>query len=171
MGVVTVKSTYITNADTTPSPKLTSTYLGKGEVYSSIGTLAVGAADSAGSLYRFVRVPSGARINAIKIFSDAITGFTSAKVGLYNTQDSSGNAGAVAVDNLFASGVDLSVAQTEPYDVVFNNIGIANLEKRIWEYSAMSLTADPFLFYDVVIKSVTQSGGAGNLSLLCEYVV
>ncbi len=105
----------------------------------------------------------------MEIFSDAITGFTSAKVGLYTPQDQSGNAGAVVSDNLFAASVDLSVAQTEPYDVIFNNLGIENIEKRVWELLALS--ADPQVFYDITIKSVTQSGGAGTLSMRLEYAI
>jgi hypothetical protein len=169
MGAVTVKATAISNADQL-SPKISSaSYLGKSPVFGAVGTLAVGASDSAGSIYRFCRVPSGSRIHRMDIFSDAISGFSSATVGLYDIQDASGNAGAVVSGSLFASGVDLSVAQTEPYDVLFNNLSIANMEKRVWEL--LGLTADPFKFYDVSIVSVTQSGAAGNLSMSLEFVI
>lgn len=169
MGAVTVKSTAIGNADQlyprVPSPP----YLSKGSIFCAAGTLEVGVADSAGSLYRFVRLPSSARIHNMEIFSDAIAGFTSAKVGLYAPQDTSGNAGGLVSDALFGAAIDLSVAQTEPYDVIFNNLGIENMEKRIWEL--LGLTADPMVSYDVTVKSVTQSGGAGTLSMRLEFTI
>jgi hypothetical protein len=169
MGAVTVKSTVISNADQL-YPKIPSgPYLGKGPLYSAVGTLEVGAADSAGSVYRFARIPSGARLHELKIFSDAITGFTSGSVGLYAPQDQSGNAGASVSTALFGSGIDFSVAQTEPYDVIFNNLGIENVEKRVWELLALS--SDPQVMYDIVIQSVTQSGGAGTLSMILAYTI
>lgn len=169
MGAVTVKSTAISNADQLYPKVPVGSYLGKGELFSAAGTLEVGSNDSAGSLYKFARIPSGARLHELKIFSDAITGFSSAKVGLYNIQDTSGNDGAVASDNLFGSGIDLSVAQTEPYDVIFNNLGIENVEKRIWEL--LGLSSDPQVMYDITIKSVTQTGGAGTLSMIVAYTI
>lgn len=169
MGAVTIKSTAISNADQL-YPKLSvPTYLGKGAVFSAVGTVAVGIGDTAGSVYRFCRVPSGARINRMDIFSDAMTGFSSGSVGLYDAQDQSGNAGASVSAALFGNTVDFSVAQTEPYDVIFNNLAITNIEKRLWEL--LSLTADPFKMYDVVIKSVTQSGASGNLAMRIEFVI
>lgn len=169
MGVVTVKATAISNADQLYPKVLSAPYLTRGNILCAAGTLPVGASDSVGSLYRFCRVPSGARIHNMEIFSDAITGFSSASVGLYAPQDSAGNAGAVVNASLFGSGIDLSVAQTEPYDVIFNNLGISNIEKRVWELLALS--ADPQVFYDVTIKSVTQTGGAGNLSMRLEFAI
>jgi hypothetical protein len=169
MGAVTVKATAISNADQL-YPKVSSgAYLTKGSLFSAVGTLEVGASDSAGSVYRFARIPSGARVHSLDIFSDAIAGFTSASVGIYAPQDTSGNDGAAVSASLFGTGIDLSVAQTEPYDVVFNNLGIENMEKRVWEL--LGLSADPHVMYDVVIQSVTQTGGAGTLSMRLEYAI
>ncbi len=169
MGVVTVKATAVSNADQLYPKILSAPYLTKGAIFCAAGTLEVGSGDSIGSLYRFARIPSGARIHNMEIFSDAIAQFSSAKVGLYTPQDQSGNAGGVVSDALFGSGIDLSVQQTEPYDVIFNNLGIENIEKRVWEL--LGLTADPCLFYDVTIKSVLQNGGTGTLSMRLEFAI
>lgn len=169
MGAVTVKSTAITNADQLFPKVPSASYLGKGTLYSAVGTLEVGASDSAGSVYRLARIPSGARLHELKLLTDAITGFTSASVGIYAPQDQSGNAGAVVSSTLFGSGIDVSVQQTEPYDVIFNNLGIENVEKRVWEL--VGLTRDPQVFYDLAVVSVTQSGGAGTLSMIVAYTI
>lgn len=169
MGAVTVKATAITNADQAYPKVLSSGFLTKGPMFCAAGTLEVGVADSAGSVYRFARIPSGAKIHRMDLFSDAITGFSSASVGLYLPQDSAGTDGASVSAALFGTGLDLTAVQTEPYDVIFNNLDIANIEKRVWEM--LGLTSDPFLFYDVVVKSITQSGGAGTLSMRLDYTV
>src|SRR5690349_19912972 len=121
------KATGISNSDNSFPSIANSNYLVKGTMYCAAGTVEIAAADTSGQVYRFCRVPSGARIHGMRIFSDAISGATSATVGLYDKQDSSGGVGAVVSGSLFASGIDLSVQQTEPYDVIFNNLGIENV--------------------------------------------
>ncbi len=169
MGVVNTKASAITNADAIYPYVLSAPYLTKGALFCAAGKVATTATDSAGSLYKFIRIPSGARIHNMEIFSDAITGMSSNTVGLYDIQDRSSNQGAAVSAALFATGIDLSVAQTEPYDVIFNNLGISNIEKRVWEL--LGLSADPFKFYDVTIVSTNGSTAIGNLAMRMAYTI
>lgn len=169
MGVVNTKATAITNMDQIFPRVQSSPTITKGSLFCAAGQLAVAATDSSGSVYRFCRIPSSARIHNLEIFSDAISGFTSGTVGLYNPQDSGGNAGAVVSGALFGTGIDFSVAQTEPYDVIFNNLSIANIEKRVWEL--LGLSADPFIPYDVCIVGTTLSSSSGNLAMRMAYAI
>ncbi len=169
MGAVTVKSTAISNADQLFPRLPVPTYLGNGDMLVATGVATVGVGDTAGSIYRLCRVSSGSRIHEMKITNTAMAGCTSCQVGVYRTADQSGNAGASVSAALFGTGIDLSVAQTEPYDVIFNNLGIENVEKRVWEL--LGLTSDPQVLYDVTIKSVTQSGAVGTLSMILAYAI
>ncbi len=169
MGVANTKALAISNADQLYPKVLSASYLGKCAVYTAVGKVLVDAADSTGSVYRFARIPSGARIQRIDIFSEALSGLTAADVGVYNPQNEVGGDGAVVNDNLFADSVDLSVAQSEPYDVIFNNLGISNMEKRVWEL--LGLLKDPNVQYDLCITADTISSSAGYLAVRVEFVV
>ena len=169
MGVVTVKSTAISNADQLYPRLPVAPYLSKGAVNAAVGVAAVGAADSAGSIYLLCRVPSGCRIHSMKIVNTAMSGFTSGQIGVYKTEDQSGNAGAVVSAALFGTGIDFSVAQTEPYDVLFNNLSVANAEQRVWE--SLGLSSDPQIMYDIAVTSVTQSGAAGTINMRLDFVI
>jgi len=169
MGVANTKSTGITNSDAGFPSVHNNNFLVKGPMYCAAGTAAVVAADASGSVYRFARVPSGCRVHGMRIFSDAISGATSATVGLYNIQDTAGNQGAAVSAALFATGIDLSVAQTEPYDVIFNNLGISNVEKRLWEL--LGLSADPMIMYDICVVGTTLSSSSGNIAMQIEFTI
>ncbi len=169
MATANTKATGISNADNSFPSISNSNYLVKGPMYCAAGTVEIAVADSSASVYRFCRVPSGARIHGMRLFSDAISGATSATVGLYDKQDSSGGQGAAVSASLFGSAIDLSVAQTEPYDVIFNNLGIENVEKRIWEL--LGLSADPMKLYDICVVGTTLSSSAGTVSMQIEYTI
>lgn len=165
MAVVNTKSNAITNADASPRVA-NSSYLEAGLLRNSCGTVEVAAADSDGSVFRFVRLPSGARIKSIRVFADAITGGTSFDCGIYrNALDG----GAVVDADAFASAVDLSAGSTSGVELVFEAQDIANIEKRLWEVAAA--TADPFYEYDICLTANTVGTAAGTISLSVDYVV
>ena len=163
------KSTAVTNCDSQYPEKLNSPWLTKGTLYTGLGVVAIATGDANGQVYRMCRIPSGALITSMKLFSDAIAGATSAAVGIYAAQGTSGQVGAVVSGSLFASGINLTVAQTEPYDVLFNNLAIKNIEKRVWELAALS--ADPMTSYDICIVGTTLSSSSGNVALMIEYTI
>lgn len=165
MGVVNTLSTAITNGDATPKV-LNQPYYDAGLLRSSVGTVEVAAADSDTSTYRFVRIPSGARIQSIRVFCDAITAGTSFDCGIYKT---AADGGAVVSAAVFASAVDLSSAITAGTEIAFEARDIANVQKRVWE--DLSLSVDPFIDYDVVLTANTVGSAAGTITLQVTYVV
>lgn len=165
MAVVNTKSAIITNADATP-PVLNSSYVENGSLRVSVGTVEVAAADSDTSVFRFVRVPSGARIHSIKVYCDAITAGTSYDCGLYQT---AANGGALVDVDAYASAVDLSSAITAGTEIAFEARDIANITKRVWEDAA--LTADSFREYDICLLANTVGSAAGTISLAVSWSI
>lgn len=166
MGVVNIKSTFITNADATPL-SLTSDFISKGRLNEAIGTAEVAAADSDGSTYRMVRIPSGARITTIEYANDAITAGTVFDIGVYKTNK---DGGAAVSDALFATGIDMSSAHAftdATYQTTATNIAV--VEQRLWEL--LSLSVDPLIDYDIVFTGDTVGSAAGTLSLRVRYVI
>lgn len=165
MAVVNTKSTAITNADASPTV-LNGPHVENGMVRNSVGTVEVAAADSDGSVFRFVRIPSNARIKSIKVFCDAITAGTSFDCGLYQT---AANGGAVLLAAAFASAVDLSTAITLGTEILFEAKDIANIQKRVWEDGGLS--AEAIRFYDICLTGNTVGSAAGTISLSVDYVI
>lgn len=164
MGAVNSKSTAVSNEDARPKV-LNSPYFDDGEIRACADLIAALVTDTAGSIYRFVRIPSGARISKLRFFNDAMAGTTSVKLGVYQTAD---NGGAVVSDNLFATALDIHLAGAGQ-ELLFQNLSIAQGEKRLWEL--LGLSADPYLEYDICLTTVTQAGAAGNMLLQSEFVI
>jgi len=72
MALVTTKSTVVNNYEASPRI-LTSGYLAGGGDTICVATVAAGATDSIGSIYRFGFIPSGVRIEDILMQNDATT--------------------------------------------------------------------------------------------------
>jgi len=170
MAVVNTKATAITNDDAVPSV-INSRLIDGGIVRSSVGTVEVAVADDDGSVYRFVRIPSGARITSINVFCDAITAGSVYHCGLYRTAV---DGGAVVDADLFgatitmanARGVGMTVATA---DVLFFTLDIATIEKKIWEQ--LALAADPLIQYDICLTGATVGSAAGTLSLRVHWTL
>jgi len=165
MAVANTKSSSITNADASPKVANNS-FVEKGIMRSSVATLAVAAADDNDSVYRFVRLPSNARLCHIWLLNDAITSGTDYNFGIYETAD---NGGAAKDDNVFADAVDLSSARVEPIDILFEALDIDEAETRLWQM--LALTEDPHKDYDLCAIGVTVGTGAGDITLNVEFVL
>lgn len=166
MAVVETKSTAITNADTA-SQKLNSTRLQEGRMKESVGTVAAANGDSIASIYRFARIPSGARVSEVILLCDAITS-GAGDVGLYDVPTV--NAGAVVDADLFGSAVSIATAITAGTNVAHESgvYGIEDVEKPLWE--ALGLTADPRKLYDIAMTLTAATTAAGDISLKVRYV-
>lgn len=165
MAVANTKSTFITNADATPSV-LTRPSIAGGKKQCIVGTVEVAAADDDGSVFRFARVPSNAVITSIKVFCDAITSGTSYDCGLYRTAN---DGGAVVDADAFASAVSLASAITTGTEIRFEAADINTIEKRVWEMAGA--TADTLYDYDICLTANTVGSAAGTISLAVEYVI
>lgn len=170
MAVVNVNSGQIANDLLTP-PVLNNPYVAGGVYRENVDVCTAGATDSAGSTYRFCRVPSNARIGDVEVMNDANTVGTSYKCGLYGV-----NGGAIAVANadvIFFSAVTMASARNVWTSLYFPSIlagggAVANCTKRVWEL--LGLSADPNLLYDVVITAVTPGTAGGNMAVKFAYI-
>lgn len=165
MAVANTKSTAITNADASPRVPNNS-YIEGGMLRVSVGTVEVAAANDDGSVFRFCRVPSGARIHSIRVFCDAITAGTVYDCGLYKP---AALGGAVVDADCYATDVDLSSAITQGTEIAFEARDIAAVENRAWQDAA--LTADPFIEYDICLTGDTVGSAAGTLTLVVAWTI
>lgn len=167
MAVANTKSTAIANADATQPRVQTQSWIERGSPIIAVGTVEVAVADDDNSVYRFARIPSGARVHKIELMSDAIAGATDYNLGLYKPAYTGG--GAVVDDNLFADALDFSSGNTIPVEVTFDQVDIANIEKRVWEL--LGLTADPHTEYDLALTGIVAGTGAGTISMRVTYIL
>lgn len=165
MAVANTKSTHITNADATPVV-LTNPRFAGGLLREAIGTVEVAAADDNDSIYRFVRVPSNARISSVEVACDAITNGTDYNIGVWQT---AANGGALVSENLFGDAIDLSSALAFT-DVTYETTPTnkSACQQELWQL--LGLSADPCRDYDIAAKGVAVGTAAGTISLRVRYV-
>lgn len=174
MAAANTKSTAISNADATQPAVEGKSWIRGTNSWVAVGVVEVAAADDDNSVYRFVRVPSGARITKLELASDAIAGGTDYNLGLYKPAAVGGgtvvkNSSDTAVDNLFCDALDLSAGNTVPVNVLHDQIDLADSEKRLWEL--LGFSADPFTEYDICLTGITVGTGAGTIKLAAEWVI
>ena len=163
MAVVAVKSTLITNADATPvvlnSPRVDGAF-----EHVKVSTAAITSGDNTGSTYRMFRVPSNAVVTDLRIYAPDIGTTTIADIGLY-----AADGGAVADADFFASALSLKDGALNGTDVLHESgvFSIANSGKELW--SALGLTADPSVFYDVTLTLTGAADADGTVKLLGRY--
>jgi len=163
MAVVAVKSTLITNADATPvvfnSPRVDG-----GPERVAVATADITSGDSIASTYRMFRVPSNAVMTDLKIYSPDIGTTTIADIGLY-----AADGGAVVDADFFASALSLKDGALNGTDVLHEAavFTIANSGKELW--SALALTSDPGVFYDVTLTLTAAADATGTVKLLGRY--
>ena len=163
MAVVAVKSTLITNADATPvvfnSPRVDG-----GPERVAVATAAITSGDDIASTYRMFRVPSNAVMTDLKIYSPDIGTTTIADIGLY-----AADGGAVVDADFFASALSLKDGALNGTDVLHEAavFTIANSGKELW--SALALTSDPGVFYDVTLTLTGAADATATVKLLGRY--
>lgn len=166
MGVVTVKSTQITNRDATPRV-LSNSRVVRGDVHHARGVCAIANADSIASKYLFCTIPSNAVPVSVRVSCPDIGTTTAGDVGLYKT---TGDGGAVVDVDFFASALSLSGGALSKSEIVNENTAVAtpaNGEKPIWEL--LGLTSDPGISYDVVLTLTAAADAAGSVLLEIDY--
>jgi hypothetical protein len=161
MAVVNTKSTSITNVD---AGDLNADYKTRGPIREAVETLEAVSGDSIGSTYRMVRVWSGWRVTDVILDCDAIT-TCAADIGLYRT---AADGGAVVDADFFASAQSLAtVLNSQNVTNESAVVDIANKGKRLWEM--LALTADPGVWYDVVVTLTAAAGSAGTVTLRVRF--
>lgn len=167
MAVVNVKSTAITNADATTGQTLNVKALTGGVVKSARGTAETTNGDDIGSVYRFCRLPSHAKIVSIKLYSDDIGTTTIADFGLYRTEK---DGGAVVDADAFGSAVSLKDGAISGTEIHHESAvyGVEDVEQSLWQIAAA--TSDPRVMYDVCATLTAAADAAGTISLVVSYV-
>lgn len=172
MAVVNIKSTVVSNADSTPVI-LNNPYQAYGGDYTETAFAAAGATDSAASVYRFFRIPSGARIMDVQVMNDANTAGTSYKCGVLFVAGDGGGVVVAGSDQICFAAVTMAAARNIWTSLYFPSILaagglVANTGLRIWEL--LGLTADPFKIYDFAISATTAGTAGGNMAVQLSYV-
>lgn len=177
MAVFALKSTFITNRDATPKV-LTDAYVAGGEVIEAEGYVQTGsAADSVGSTYKMVSIPSNARMSALGLRNQALGAGGAVDIGLYYPTFiptggglSAALAGTVIDATLFASAVAVSSANVAPLEVMYESgtITIPKGEMPLWQMAG--LTADPMINLDIVISVQTVLAAQGFIGVNAKYV-
>lgn len=164
MGVVTTKSTQISNRDATPEI-LSNNAFARGMVSGASDFAAVASGDSIGSYYPILSVPSNCRISSLKLTCDALTSTGAANIGVYKT---TANGGAAVSASLFAAAQALTSALNDSQILNANgNFPAAKRAMFLWQI--LGLSADPNVWYDIGLALSAAAGGAGNVSLEVSY--
>ena len=167
MGVVTTKSTAITNRDATPRVLNDPQRIAK-PIQEWSALVAVASGESVGSKKIVGSVPSNARVSELLATSADIGTTTAGDIGLYDTTE---NGGAVVDVDYFASAVSFNGGAIDHSDVT-HEAGAAgglytNDEKMVWE--VLGLSADPQKEYDVVVTLTGAADAAGTIGMKCRY--
>jgi autotransporter adhesin len=173
MAVVTVKSAVITNRDAVP-PVINDGRLEKSNLKTGIGSVAVGAADSATSYYPLVSVPSSAVVRAV--YATCVAGMTTlaGDIGVFKTTKDSGGAALGTVANtgsgtLFATAQSFAAALNRS-DVTNESGTYTTLLREMPLWQAIGLTVDPQTYFDIGVTVTTaNTGAAGRLGIEVEY--
>lgn len=123
------------------------------------GAIAIANGDNATSKIYLGKISSTA-IPDIRsqLYHDAITGLTSAHIGLeFN--------GATVSNNVFANALNLAAAAGQKN--VFAAVTTANMGKRVFEL--LNLPVDPAREYDIVLTMNTDATAAGNIVAQIAY--
>jgi hypothetical protein len=166
MAVVNVKSTLITNADAAQQA-LNNTRDDGGRLRSKVATNVISNTDSVGSTYRYFRVRSSDRVDELIMDSDDIGTTGAGDIGLYRT---AADGGAVVDADFFASALVLNAGALSHQHVTRESAVIDHINKGKAIWQQLGLSADPGLYYDVVLTLTGAADGTGDVTLALKYV-
>ena len=143
----------------------------------AIQSFAIGASDSAASIYRvFKGVPSDAIILDLEVLNEAVAGVTAALVGLYDVLDFDGVGAIIGSGNQLCAGFNLSSANTiaSRWATMLTAPVIADREKQLWELAAQTQApgaAGPKASaYDIGISCPAMTTNTANIAVKLTYV-
>jgi hypothetical protein len=130
-------------------------------------TLETFALDDIGSRYRFMSIPSNARVAQVLLSCDNLGATGAIDIGIYQTTE---NGGAVVDADHFASAV-LVTSVRQNLDVTFESgvYDLAKIEQPLWQ--VLGLTADPKRDYDIVATATAATVSAGTITLQVSYAI
>lgn len=134
----------------------------------SVITFEVAAADDNASVYRLIKGinPDMVIVDA-KIANDALTAGTDWDLGLYETQDDNGGAGAVIDKDCYADGIDLSSAHASGSELsAISIVDQANRAKTVEEIAFATVAAGRKRSYDLCLTANTVGSAAGTVTVI-----
>lgn len=158
MAVVNVKSTGVANND---AGTVTDAVVVNSMAHLSVGTLEATAAESATSVYRFLKMPSNARIHTLEFSNDALGSGTSVNIGAYETATNGAAAVTVSAASFALSLQTVSVATN--LNITNLVVDKANAEKPLWQI--LGKTADTNRMYDICATAKATIGTTGTMTL------
>jgi len=166
--MATQNSTIVSNFEATP-PILNNTTASGGRVRVSQGSVAV-AADGTGSgdIVMLAPIPSNASIFSIRLAADDLDSGTPAlawDIGVYSS------GGVVKDVDAFASAVTLGQAATAFTEYAFEARNISECGQAVWQDAADSADGGGWYYIAASISTAADTGAAGDLSFIIEYVV
>lgn len=179
MSVVTIKSTLITNRDATPKA-LTDSFISAGQLSQSYGWVFTGAADSAGSAYPMVQVPSSARVSALSLINTTLGNSSVIDVGIWYPTTiptgggaflSSALAGTLISSSSFRPAMLGDTANTVPLELQLNTtarMGANYQEMPLWQM--IGLASDPEISLDIGISVRVAVATAGYVGMKATYI-
>jgi hypothetical protein len=175
MAVDHVKSSFITNLDSTPAVANTAGEGGPARLQCVEGSAVAVASSSVGATYQLVRVPSNCKVKSVH-FESAAQAAGKFDLGVYYATDGEGGqptsllvANAISAE-LFATDIDCTSAVGITDET--NQAGNYTIDKRtqpLWQ--AAGLTSDPGGFFDIVatVHTTAVTTGTGRLGVRVTY--
>lgn len=172
-----LKSTPITNLDSSPFIQNTIGEGAPGFLREVEATLTITTGKTSGSTYRMVRLPPNAKVKSVEAWCDVAVTTATFDIGIYysdatNDGTTNANQGLVINADHFGSAVALAAVVT-PTEYTFEAttyIGADTL-KELWNTTASGLTANPGGMIDVVLTNTSTNSGAAVVNVRVRYVV
>ena len=141
--------------------------------FRAIDTCAVAATDGPGSVYRFFRVTSSAKIEDLRLMNDALPQGSLYNCGVLLTTAAGGTPPVTGADSIFFQSIPMDNGRSTWEFAYFPSMAgrspsISNVGKRIWEL--LGYQTDPGLALDVAVTAAASGDTAGSIALRMEYV-
>ena len=171
-------STLITNRDATPKV-LTDAFISGGTLSQSYGWVFTGASDVAGTPYRMVSVPSGARLSSLSLINTTLGNSSSIDIGVWYPTLVPTGGGAFLAASLNGTLIGSSLFKTAILGDTLNNTPLEVMsaattrqqpnfqEMPLWQM--IGLTSDPECNLDLGVVVRIAVATAGYLGLKATY--
>jgi hypothetical protein len=174
-----LKSTLLTNRDATPK-LLTDGFIAAGNLSQCYGYVFTGASDAAGSAYRMVTVPSGARLSSLSMINDTLGNSSKVDVAAWYPTvvpvgggaflSASSNAALISSSS-FKTGVLGDTTNTTPSELIVttNTNQNANYQEMpLWQM--LGLASDPECMIDLGLTVRVAVAAAGYVGMKATYL-
>jgi hypothetical protein len=184
MATEALKSTSITNLDSTPITANTAGEGAPGALKCANDSVSSTAGVTVGSTYRVCRIPTNAKVKSVKFSCAAHGGASAFDIDVaYTDSTNEGGAGALtgivqisAADNkLFGAAVSAVSALSDAVETLANTFTIAMKNVPLWQAlitaGTTDFTADPGGYFDIMLKSTATDTSGGALGIEVDYVM